>query len=92
MTNLSAAARARGRSFQAQRAVVRPVIDVDEIQSPDSGAAVRARQLAHDEMIARQLQEELDNEILGDWGMEEVSISFLCFSSSFPEKIKKKGK
>ncbi|XP_078167211.1 uncharacterized protein LOC144561977 isoform X2 [Carex rostrata] len=72
MTNLSAAARARGRGFQAQRAVVRPVIDVDEIQSPDSGAAVRARQLAHDEMIARQLQEEFNNEIPVDWGMEEM--------------------
>lgn len=90
MTNLSAAARARGRSFRAQGAVVRPVIDVDEIHSPDSGAAMRAQQLAHDEMIARQLQEEFYNEIPGDWGMEEVSISLLFFTSSFPEKIKKK--
>ncbi|KAF3322213.1 E3 ubiquitin-protein ligase RLIM [Carex littledalei] len=71
-TNLSMAARARGRTFRAQGVVVRPVIDVDEIHSPDSGAAVRARQLAHDEMIARRLQEELYNEIPGDWGMEEM--------------------
>jgi hypothetical protein len=80
--NLTVEARARGRSFQAQGVVVQPVIDVDQIHSPDSGAAARARQLVHDEMIARQLQEQLYNEIPGDWSMREVSASFLCFFSS----------
>lgn len=82
-TNLNSAARARGRIFQGQGVVLQPVIDVDEIRSPDSGAAARAQQLAHDEMIARQLQEELYNETQGDyWSMEEVSVSFLLFRSS----------
>jgi predicted transcriptional regulator len=71
--NLTAAARSRGRSFQGQGVVVQPVV------SPDSGAAARDRQLAHDEMIARQLQEELYNEIPGDWSVEEVIASFLFF-------------
>jgi hypothetical protein len=77
--NLTAAARSRGRSFQGQGVVVQPVVDVDQIRSPDSGAAARDRQLAHDEMIARQLQEELYNEIPGDWSVEEVIASFLFF-------------
>ncbi|KAJ1701971.1 hypothetical protein LUZ63_001750 [Rhynchospora breviuscula] len=68
-TNVTAVARARGRNSQARGVVARPVIDLEEIQSP---TAAQAQQLAHDEMIARQLQEELYNEVPVDWSMEEM--------------------
>ncbi|KAJ4812192.1 RING/U-box superfamily protein [Rhynchospora pubera] len=68
-TNVTAVARARGRNSQARGVVARPVIDLEEIQSP---TAAQAQQLAHDEMIARQLQEELYNEVSVDRSIEEM--------------------
>ncbi|KAJ6821487.1 uncharacterized protein M6B38_391300 [Iris pallida] len=76
----------RGRRPQHDGIGLGPVIDVDDLQSPEvvynspsqhntrdsNHSEDRARQLESDELLARQLQEELYNETPRTGGMQEI--------------------
>nr|XP_010918876.1 uncharacterized protein LOC105043149 isoform X2 [Elaeis guineensis] len=73
----------RARNSQHHSVQLGPVIDVDELRSPDAtrrgsqeqrvsdDSSFRARQVESDELLARQLQEQFYNESLGFENTEE---------------------
>ncbi|XP_020259979.1 E3 ubiquitin-protein ligase RNF6 isoform X2 [Asparagus officinalis] len=66
---------ARSRRSQRGGLTLAPVIEVDELQSPEasSNAADRHMQVESDEMLARQLQEELYNETAVTGNIDEAA-------------------
>ncbi|XP_008807959.2 uncharacterized protein LOC103720151 [Phoenix dactylifera] len=77
----------RARNSQHQGVQLGPVIDVDELRSPEAicsdsqerrvsdDSSFRARQVESDELLARQLQEQFYNESLGFENTEEIDAS-----------------
>lgn len=78
----------RARNSQHHGVQLGPVIDVDELRSPEAtcsdsqerrvsdDSSFRARQVESDELLARQLQEQFYNESLGFENTEEVALAF----------------
>ncbi|XP_073112164.1 uncharacterized protein [Elaeis guineensis] len=74
----------RARNSQHHSVQLGPVIDVDELRSPEAtcsdsqertvsdDSSFRARQVESDELLARQLQEQFYNELLGFENTEEI--------------------